>query len=577
MIYPQSNSFRQRKDLSGLWDFRIDGKNEGFRKGWTKGFQKARKIAVPSSWNESLPDLRDYLGPSWYQTQFKSFQTSGQKTFLRFNSVNYLCDVWLNGKKLGSHEGGHLPFVFEVTKKLKFRNNLLVVRVEGLLAPDRVPPGNVPYHPKDSFNNSFNPPASFDFFPYCGIQRPVLLFTTPSESIEDLTVTSDFKGPMGKVLVKTLVKNSSPASLKVSLEGFGWKTSVESALSSHLSTDLLKVPNPKLWAPGSPHLYQLKVELKRAGKTIDQVRLPVGIRTIKVAGNKLLFNGKSLSLRGFGRHEDYPGLGRHLPAKALKKDYANMRWIGANSFRTSHYPYSDEDMEMADRLGFLVIDETPAVGLFFKKKGLAKRLKLCRQYTREMIERDKNHPSVILWSLANEPHSHREEAEGFFTNLADLARSLDKTRPVTLVSYLGEKEKSFRFLDLVCVNRYDGWYSEPGDLNRAIPKLSKGLDRLYRKFKKPVLVTEFGADAVPGSHADPPEMFSEEYQTEMIARYLEILRRKPYIAGAHVWNLNDFKTAQATHRPQGMNFKGVFTRNRKPKMAAFLLKKIWNP
>ncbi len=230
---------------------------------------------------------------------------------------------------------------------------------------------------------------------------------------------------------------------------------------------------------------------------------------------------------------------------------------------------------MADRLGFLVIGETPAVGLFFKKEGLSKRLSLCRQFTREMIERDKNHPSVVMWSLANEPHSKRPAAKGFFKNLANLARSLDKTRPVTLVSYLGTSEESFEFLDAVCVNRYYGWYTEPGDLDKAIPRLSQDLDALYQKFKKPVLVTEFGADAIPGSHADPPTMFSEEYQTEMIERYIEVIRRKPYVVGAHVWNLSDFKTAQATHRPNGMNYKGVFTRDRKPKLAAYLLRKLW--
>ncbi len=192
-----------------------------------------------------------------------------------------------------------------------------------------------------------------------------------------------------------------------------------------------------------------------------------------------------------------------------------------------------------------------------------------------MIERDKNHPSVVMWSLANEPHSKRPGAAAFFKNLTQLARNLDKTRPITLVSYLGTAEESFRFLDVVCVNRYFGWYSEPGDLDKAIPRLSKDLDAIHRKFKKPILVTEFGADAVPGSHADPPTMFSEEYQAEMIERYLKVIGQKPYVSGAHVWNLNDFRTAQATHRPNGINYKGVFTRDRKPKLAAHTLRKIW--
>ncbi|HUO58889.1 MAG TPA: glycoside hydrolase family 2 TIM barrel-domain containing protein [bacterium] len=578
MIYPQKNRFRMALESSGKWDFRKDTLSQGLWKGWHRGFKKEKTLRVPGSWNEQSPDLMNYLGPAWYQKKFSFHSTlKNHKFFIRFDSVNYHATVWLNNKKLGSHEGGHLPFEFEVARYLREGVNLLVVRVEGLLRPDRVPPGNVPPDPKDSFGNQFNPPVVYDFFPFCGIQRPVWLYTTPKESIEDVTVTTDIRGKSGIVRVQARANNTQLANIRVSLEGFGWKSALESSLRKGKSSDALVVPQARLWAPRSPHLYRLTVELRRDGKTLDQVRLPVGIRTIAVKGSRLLLNGKQVFLRGFGRHEDYPGFGRHLPPVVLRKDYRNMEWVGANSFRTTHYPYSDQDMDLADKKGFLVIDETPAVGLFFSKAGLKKRLALCRQFTREMIERDKNHPSVVMWSLANEPHSRKPTAVPFFKSLAALARSLDKTRPVTLVSFLGSTEESFRFLDAVCVNRYYGWYSEPGDLPKAIPRLSRDLDAIHRKFRKPVLVTEFGADAIPGSHANPPAMFSEEYQAEMLERYWKVIRDKPYVAGAHVWNLNDFKTAQATHRPNGMNYKGIFTRNRKPKRAAFQLRKLWGP
>jgi beta-glucuronidase len=481
----------------------------------------------------------------------------------------------LNGKKLGSHEGGHLPFEFEITRFQKKGPNRLVVRVEGLLRPDRVPPGNIPYDPKDAFNNQFNPPASFDFFPYCGIQRPVWLYTIPKEAIQDVMVATDIRRKEGRVRVSAKVQASASALLKVSLKGFGWATETGGPLNNGCFDTTLKIPNARLWGPGSPCLYNLSLELIQSRKTVDQVSLPVGIRTIRVQGSRLLLNGKPIFLKGFGRHEDHPATGRYLPPATLKKDYRNMQWTGANSFRTSHYPYSEEDLDLADHLGFLVIDETPAVGLFFSPQGLKRRLALCRQYTQEMIERDKNHPSVVMWSLANEPHSHRLTAKGFFKNLASLAKSLDPTRPVTLVSFLGKAEESFQFLDAVCVNRYFGWYTEPGNLDKACQKLSKDLDAIHRRFKKPVLVTEFGADALPGHHAQPPEMFSEEYQAQMISRYLELIGKKPYAAGAHVWNLCDFKTAQATHRPGGMNWKGVFTRGRRPKLAAHVLRDLW--
>ncbi len=183
---------------------------------------------------------------------------------------------------------------------------------------------------------------------------------------------------------------------------------------------------------------------------------------------------------------------------------------------------------------------------------------------------------MILWSLANEPHSHEPEASTFFRTLFDLARSLDETRPVTLVSSVGEGERAFEYLDVVCLNRYYGWYSEMGQVDQGILQLSEELDRLYSHYSKPIILTEFGADAIPGVHAQPAEMFSEEYQADMIAQYIEVLSSKPFVVGQHVWNLCDFKTGQAVHRMGGVNYKGVFTRDRRPKMAAHRLKKLWN-
>jgi beta-glucuronidase len=577
MIYPQNNNFRQARDLSGRWDFRMDPDDHGLKKGWGKGFARDRKIIVPASWNDQFKDTRDFLGPAWYQTRFNVPQGfRAGKIFIRFGSVNYLAEVWFNGKKLGAHEGGHLPFVLEATRFIKKKDNLLVVRVDGRLALDHVPPGNVPADTKDAFGNTFDPPASFDFFPYCGIQRPVILFTTPRQSIRDLTVVTDIKGRQGKVRAKIAADAEGPALARVTLKGYNQEIKAEKPIKAGKAETNLVVPEAKLWAPGKPHLYRLKVELVQKGRVVDEANLPIGIRTFRVKGSQLLLNGKPIRLKGFGRHEDHPKWGRYLPPKDIAKDFRLMKWVGADSFRTSHYPYSDEMMDLADKLGFLVIDETPAVGLFFKAEGLKKRLALCRQYTREMIERDKNHPSVVMWSLANEPHSHRQAAYGFFKNLFGLTRSLDKIRPVTLASYLGEKEKAITLCDVICLNRYYGWYSEPGRLDQAIPKLSKELDRLSRCFKKPIILSEFGADAWPGCHKNPPEMYSEEYQAELITRYIQLLEKKSYVAGAHVWNFSDFRTARAAHRPLGMNFKGVFTRDRKPKLAACQLRRLWN-
>jgi beta-glucuronidase len=294
-----------------------------------------------------------------------------------------------------------------------------------------------------------------------------------------------------------------------------------------------------------------------------------------VDGDQLLLNGLPIYLRGFGRHEDFPVTGRGLVPAVIVKDFALMKWVGANSFRTTHYPYSEEMMYLADQLGFLVIDETPAVGLFFAEAGLERRLTLCQQFTQELISRDKNHPSVIMWSLANEPHSRRPEAKAFFRTLYDLAKSLDATRPVTVVSHVGVDEESFEFLDLLCLNRYYGWYTQSGQLDVALPLLSEELDALHARFHKPLIVTEFGADTIPGHHAQPPEMFSEEFQAELLTRYSELFKTKPYIVGEHIWNLCDFKTSQSPIRMGSLNMKGIFTRDRRPKLAAHRVRELW--
>jgi beta-glucuronidase len=233
-------------------------------------------------------------------------------------------------------------------------------------------------------------------------------------------------------------------------------------------------------------------------------------------------------------------------------------------------------MDLADRLGFLVIDEIPAVGLFFAEEGLQRRLDLCRQYTTELITRDKNHPSVIMWSLANEPRmEHAPAAQPFFRELYELAKNLDFTRPVTLVSDLGQDEEIWSLYDVICLNRYVGWYTNPAQLDVACTKLATELDNFHARYQKPIILAEFGADALAGNHALGSELFSEEYQAEFLTRYIELLQQKEYIAGQHIWCFADFKTPQSMRRVGGFNLKGIFTRDRQPKLAAHQLRRLW--
>lgn len=597
MLYPQASSFRQVVDLSGFWQFCFDPDNTGESRDWPSGFEDYTHIAVPASWNEQFAESRDYLGTGWYQTRFDlPWNWQDQRIHVRFNGVNYLAEVWLNGAFLGEHEGGYLPFDFDITDRVQEADNLLVVRVNGELASDRVPPGNLGGIPGATFGHVQFPDPNYDFYPFCGIQRPVLLYTTPQQEITDLTVITGIDGANGSVRVEVASTASEPLTIRAIIKGHGADITTEQDIAQKGAVVNVSVPDAAFWSPEAPNLYHLTVELLRDGRSIDRYTLKIGIRTITVSGDQLLLNGQPIKLLGFGRHEDFPIVGKGMLPALIIKDYSLMQWIGANSFRTTHYPYSEQMMQLADELGFMVIDETPAVGLFFSADaGLEKRNQLCLQMLREMIQRDKNHPSVIMWSLANEPHSVTPEArQHYFANEFDildnpsypeavaafqeqtnLVRSLDSTRPVTLVSHNGVLEDSFDFLDVVSVNRYNGWYTESGQIDVGIEVLSKEIDLIQRRFPKPIILSEFGADTIPGHHALPPEMFSEEFQVEFLTKYIEMLDSKSSVVGQHIWNLCDFKVIQSTHRVNGYNYKGVFTRDRRPKLAAHRVKELW--
>ena len=252
-----------------------------------------------------------------------------------------------------------------------------------------------------------------------------------------------------------------------------------------------------------------------------------------------------------------------------------MKQIGANSFRTSHYPYDENILDMADREGILVIAETPFVGLNsrnYTDSVLDKAVSVII----EMIKRDKNHPSIIMWSLANEPMVETDEGEHFFKVMAETARSLDSTRPITFVAFYEPKNsRGMQYYDICCINKYYGWYEYPGQIEESLEEFIKCANRFYDQFKKGIILTEFGADAIAGIHTNPPQMFSEEYQSKIIKLQYEAFKKQPYATGTHVWAFADFKTAQTISRIV-FNRKGVFTREREPKMAAHMLKELWN-
>lgn len=590
-LYPFESRTRRTRDLSGLWTLRLDAADEGEALGWQAGVDGARPIAVPGSWNESFDDARDHFGIAWYQLDFSAdAATSDERTWLRVGSANYHARAWLNGTLLGEHTGGHLPFVFEVSEALRpGERNRLVIRVDNTLATDRVPAAAEP-----GVTNALGtfPAVTFDFFPHGGLLRPVLLFTTPRVFLRDLAVRTGFDGDAGVVGVEAAIVAQRAVTVRLELrDGERVIDAARSAPTRERAEAALRIPRVRPWCPDDPHLYRLCIVLEGdGGECLDVYALPVGVRTVAVRGDALLLNDEPILLRGFGRHEDAPLHGRALDLPTLLRDLERLKWIGANSFRTAHYPHADEALQLADRLGLLVIAETPAVSLPFTdaEPAIAAREAQTQRALAEMIARDRNHPSVVLWSVANEPGVAEAGSIGgnaaaisrgtrFFAGLFAAARAQDATRPVVLVGFANGPDEWVGQGDIVCVNLYHGWYyAGPGQLRAvAEPALERELLRLRARHGKPLMLTEFGADALPGLHAEPSQLWSEEYQAEMIEMYLDVAARHPWIVGTHPWAFADFRTAQGITRVGGLNHKGVFTRDREPKLAAHRLRERW--
>ncbi len=581
MLFPQQNLSRNKLEISGIWDFRIDPDKLGERQGWYNALENARPIAVPGSWNEQYEDLYNYFGLSWYvKSTYVPQSWQGECVFIRVGSACYFGTVYVNGLKIGSHEGGHLPFSFEITDYIHWDSeNIIAISVENELTPTRVPSGNLetPLLPVASF-----PKTTYDFFPFAGIHRPVVLYSVPQTYIEDIVVVTDIHEPDGtlKITVRLNVEIETQGAIQVK----GCDSLIESKLffQGGLAESQLTVPNATFWSDKTPFLYEVTIRVEH-----DQYTLKIGIRTISIDGGQILLNGNPVKLNGFGRHEDFIASGKGLNLPLLIKDYQLMRWTGANSYRTSHYPYSEEEMQLADQQGFLIINEIPAVSLQFEDdQNIALRLRMCLQQIDELIARDLNHASVVMWSVANEPMTPKlnsavednaaiAKGKDFLDALIGRVRQLDSTRPVTIANLMGSPPSWIENCDVVCLNRYWGWYILGGELDKALVSFEQEIDTVWETCHKPIIVTEFGADTIAGMHGHPDLMWTEEYQAQLIKGHLKIAAQKDYIAGMQIWNFADFAAVQSVMRVGGINMKGVFTRTRTPKMAAHVLREFW--
>ncbi|NLF40670.1 beta-glucuronidase [bacterium] len=582
MLYPRESETRELKDLCGIWEFKVDRKGSGRRERWqARPLVGTIPMPVPSSYNDITQDssIRDHIGEVWYERTFVvPASWEGKRVVLRFGSVTHHATVWVNGREAVSHKGGYLPFEADISAFVSYgAANRVSLAVSNVLDGTCIPPGKV-VADKYEWGTVTWQDYWFDFFSYSGIHRAVTLYTTPRAFIEDVTVRTDIKGATGIVSCDTVVGGGRRNVHLRLLDASGREVASGSGARC-----TLEVRNARFWAPGAAYLYTLEVTALNGGSVEDVYRLSVGIRTVAVKGGRFLINGAPFYFKGVCKHEDADIRGKGLDHALNVKDCNLMKWMGANSLRTSHYPYSEEFMDLADREGFAVIDESPAVGCnFWDRKEFykpgsdgVKRLAHHVDVMRDLVARDKNHPCVVMWSVANEPASDHPSAREYFRRVVAATRKCDATRPVTMVMCRAvQKEQAGDFLDVVCVNKYNSWYWYPGRLEIAEPSMLHELRLWHKRFRKPVFLTEFGADTIEGFHSDPPVIFSEEYQKAFYERYCAMLDKLDFIIGEHVWNFADFLTKQGITRVGG-NRKGVFTRQRQPKMAAHFLRERW--
>jgi beta-glucuronidase len=590
MLRPRDTRTRERRSLDGLWRFALDPGGVGrAEEWWNRSLPGIREVPVPASYNDVFADasIRDYVGEVWYQTSMRIPERwAGERIVLRFDSATHRGTAWLNDTQVVEHAGGYTPFEADVTEVVALgAENRITVAVDNRLSWQTIPPGRVLETPDGPRQSYFH-----DFFNYAGLHRSVWLYTTPRSHIDDVTVVTGLEGATGSVTYHVEMGGGEPADIRVALRD---AEGVEVARATGSSGDLT-VEGVHPWRPGEGYLYELAVELWRdADVPIDVYELPVGIRTVRVDGTRFLINDEPFYFTGFGKHEDSAVRGKGHDNVFMVHDFALMNWLGANSFRTSHYPYAEEVLEYADRHGIVVISETPAVGI---NSGLAGGVfgakpfttfspdtigpatqEAHRQAIRELVARDKNHPCVVLWTIANEPESVTPEARAYFEPLAAETRRLDPTRPVGFANVMlatPDVDVITDLFDVVMLNRYYGWYVAAGDLPAAERALDAEIRAWTAAYRKPIIFTEYGADTFAGLHSVTPTPWTEEYQVEVLEMFHRVFDRHDAVVGEQIWNFAEFATAPGVLRADG-NKKGVFTRERRPKAAAHMLRRRW--
>jgi beta-glucuronidase len=511
---------------------------------------RAETVTLPSSWMTHAPEMRHYKGLVWYQKRFDAAIKPGERQFLRFGAADYAADVWLNGKKVGRHEGGFTPFAFEVTGLLRLSGNRLVVGV-------------------DSERDALSiPPPVTDWETYGGITRPVSLISVPQTYVDDAWVRL---ADRATIAVDVTLDGPSAAGAEVTfrIPALRIERSVTADADGRAHFTLRRPASAQLWSPDAPRLYD--VEISTGG---DAWRDRIGFRTIATDGPRILLNGEPIFLAGISIHEEELGANpaRKMTPEAARELLTLVKdGLNGNFARLAHYPHNETMVRAADEMGLLVWSEIPVYWRVAFDDPVA--LGKARRMLAEMILRDRNRASVALWSIGNET-PEGEARNAFMAQLAADVRALDPTRLVTAALMTGRETRDgvpvkfmgdplARSLDVMAVNTYDGWYG--GDRLENLANIRWDVPQ-----DKPLLFSEFGAGAKAGRHeTGEPRKFSEEYQAAYYRATLQMVERIPNLAGMSPWILKDFRSPRR-QRPgiqDGWNRKGLVSETGERKAA----------
>lgn len=537
---------RQTYSLNGEWHYAIDQYDTCLRQKWFLeqyfdkdgrslpvdfSFQDWPTISLPCSVNTEKPELFWYEGPLVFTRTFSwdMQEKMGKKVFLRIGAANYFSYIFLNGKYICKHEGGSTPFMWDVTEYLEKENRILIVS-------------------DNTRNHLFVPTENTDWFNYSGVYRDIELVALPTEYLKDLKVNlvphSDFSQ------IRIAAETSADSGIvTVEIPELQIATSME---IQNGKGEIVVEARPNLWSPETPILYDVTATFGQ-DKVVDRV----GFREISVEGRDILLNGKKLFLRGVSVHEDSQFTGKALRDEERLTIIRTAKELGANYLRLAHYPHHENMAKLCDEQGILLWEEIPVYwAIAFDNPATYNN---ARNQLEELMCRDFNRASVIIWSVGNE-NLDSDDRFRFMGNLADFAHQYDNTRMVSAACLVdGEtlsiKDRLAEKLDIIGVNEYIGWYSPNFE---ELPQLMNNSNPT-----KPVIISEFGADATPGLHGSVDDKGTEECQEAIYRKQIEVIRQIPYIKGITPWILFDFRCPRRTAAIQGYyNRKGLVSSDR---------------